>query len=286
MKQIPTRLSKLAVATCILAVLAFVPELFAATDFPVPPGRAAGPITITLGSDHNLWFTENAGLKIGRITPAGVITEFPIAGSQGLTGITSGPDGNLWFTDEFAGKIGRISTTGTGLATFSLPTNSHPQGITAGPDGNLWFVDQTQSVSAIGGAFKIGKITLGGQITEYTTGINAGVFDAENYYPAQITKGPDGNLWFTNPQAGGVGKNLVGKMTVAGAVTIYPTGDTPFAITAGPDGNLWTLESGNVAKITTSGVETEYPLTQGVGMELPPARMGIFGLPRRADLLM
>ena len=241
MKQIPTRLSRLAVATCILAVLACVPELFAATDFVVPPGRAAGPITITPGPDHNLWFTENAGLKIGRITPAGVITEFPIAGSQGLTGITSGPDGNLWFTDEFAGTIGHINTSGTGLTIFSLPATSHPQGITAGSDGNLWFVDQVQGVSAITGGFKIGKITPAGQITEYETGINAGIFDAENYYPAQITTGPDGNLWFTNPQAGAGGRNFVGTSSMAGAVMIYPTGDTPIAITAGPDGNLWAI---------------------------------------------
>jgi virginiamycin B lyase len=43
-----------------------------------------------------------AAQQIGRITPAGVITEF----SEGLTdspsGITAGPDGNLWFTEADA----------------------------------------------------------------------------------------------------------------------------------------------------------------------------------------
>src|SRR5271165_1196985 len=246
----------------VVAMLGFAPLSFASTDFNVPPGRAAAPLTITLGPDHNLWFTENAGLKIGRITSAGVVTEFPISGAQGLTGITSGPDGNLWFTDEFAGTIGHISTSGTGLATFPLPVGSHPQGIAAGPDGNLWFVDQIQTV----GGFKIGKITPGGKITEYATGIDAGIFDPEDNYPAQIAAGSDGNLWFTNPQLGSnKGISEVGKITPGGTVTTYPTNDYPGAITAGPDGNLWLLESINVAKITTSGVETEYPLTQGGG---------------------
>ena len=36
------------------------------------------PQSITAGPDGNLWFTEDFGNKIGRITPAGVITEFPI----------------------------------------------------------------------------------------------------------------------------------------------------------------------------------------------------------------
>ena len=50
---------------------------------------------------------------IGRITPAGTITEFPtpLAGSGDLEQIARGPDGNLWFT-EFTGKVGRITPAG------------------------------------------------------------------------------------------------------------------------------------------------------------------------------
>jgi virginiamycin B lyase len=43
-----------------------------------PPGR----------TDGNLWFTELTGDKIGRITPAGSINEFPVpTASSRLTGI-------------------------------------------------------------------------------------------------------------------------------------------------------------------------------------------------------
>ena len=43
-----------------------------------PPAspRAARPRGITAGPDGNLWFTEGDGDRIGRITPAGVVTEF------------------------------------------------------------------------------------------------------------------------------------------------------------------------------------------------------------------
>src|SRR5262245_24265924 len=41
-------------------------------EFPVPtPGSL--PHGIAVGPDGNLWFTERAGDKIGRITPTGVI---------------------------------------------------------------------------------------------------------------------------------------------------------------------------------------------------------------------
>jgi virginiamycin B lyase len=72
-------------------------------QFPV----SSSPWGITAGPDGNLWFTEHSGNKIGRITPAGVITEFPIPTRRsGPFGITAGPDGNLWFTETNGNKIG------------------------------------------------------------------------------------------------------------------------------------------------------------------------------------
>src|SRR4029077_187725 len=46
---------------------------------------------------------------IGRITIAGMITEFPIPTANGEPlGIAAGPDGALWFTESNGNKIGRI----------------------------------------------------------------------------------------------------------------------------------------------------------------------------------
>jgi streptogramin lyase len=242
---------------CTIAVVSLVAQTFGSTDFLVKPGRAAQPVNMVVGPDNNLWFAETTGEKIGRITTAGVITEFPVPGAQFLLGITGGPDGNIWFTDQFTGKIGHISTGGTNLTQYSLPPGSYPQGITVGPDHALWFVDQKKS-----GLFTIGTITVAGQITEYPTNINVGVFQAESFEYAEITTGPDGNLWFTNPQAGGVGMNLLGKITTAGAVTTYTLTENPLAICAG-FGNLWVMESTQVAMVTISGAETDYGLSSG-----------------------
>jgi virginiamycin B lyase len=120
-------------------------------EFALPTG-ASFPEGITAGPDGNLWFTESRGNKIGRITPAGLITEFPLLSRCGkyLTcaphGITTGPNGNLWFTMENGNAIGSISPSGSFAGGFSIPTaSSVAEGITTGPDGNLWFTEERAS---------------------------------------------------------------------------------------------------------------------------------------------
>jgi len=58
---------------------------------------------------------ELADRAVGRITPAGVVSEFPLPTAPGALGepasggTTSGPDGNVWFTIPGSDKIGMIS---------------------------------------------------------------------------------------------------------------------------------------------------------------------------------
>src|SRR5207247_333447 len=138
-----------------------------------------GHSAITAGPDGNMWFTENSGNKVGKITPNGTITEFVLpAFFSSPSGITSGPDGNLWFTETSSNKIGRITTAGA-LTEFALGSGRSPLGITSAPDGNLWFTEQL--------AARIGRITPAGAFTEFST-------DAA---PIHIMAGPDSNLWFT-----------------------------------------------------------------------------------------
>lgn len=68
------------------------------------------PISIAAGADGALWFTEQTqpGVKIGRVTTSGVLTEYSIPTASGNpTDITAGPDGALWFTEPE--KIGRLA---------------------------------------------------------------------------------------------------------------------------------------------------------------------------------
>ena len=110
-------------------------------EFSVPTAGGQ-PLGITNGPDGNLWFAEQTGNNIGRITTGGVITEFALPTAYSFpVAITSGPDGNLWFTEQNI-KIGRITTGGV-LAEFTLPETFSLllEGITSGPDGNLWFTE-------------------------------------------------------------------------------------------------------------------------------------------------
>ena len=151
------------------------------------------------------WFTEWNGCKIGRITTAGVITQFAYLGEVDPEGITQGPDGNLWFTEYGANKIGRITTAGVATQFSGLTAGGYPQYITAGSDGNLWATE--------GEGNKIARITTAGVITEYTAGLTAKGF------PAGIAAGPDGNLWIAEASAG-----KVARLTIGGPVdTVLPT---------------------------------------------------------------
>jgi virginiamycin B lyase len=69
---------------------------------------------IATGPDGNLWFAEEAGNRVGRITTDGVVTGFSGGVSTGARprGITVGADGNLWFTEANGGRIGPVDSPG------------------------------------------------------------------------------------------------------------------------------------------------------------------------------
>ncbi|MFI5868509.1 hypothetical protein [Streptomyces sp. NPDC051546] len=64
------------------------------------------------GSDGNVWFSENTGHKIGKITPAGTATDYPAptAGANPAH-LATGPDGKLWVTYSGVDKIAAVTTS-------------------------------------------------------------------------------------------------------------------------------------------------------------------------------
>ena len=219
------------------------------TEFPLPAG--SNPAGIATGPDGNLWFTEfTVNPKVGRITTAGAVTEFPLPRPDATpSGIVAGPDGNLWFTQAdfemgFEGYISRITPAGT---ITQFPTGSFPHEIALGSDGAFWFTESSIQANSIG------RITTAGARTYTSYSIPT------SGYPWGIAAGPDGNLWFTEYA------NKIGRITTSGVIREFPLptpGSAPLGITAGPDGNLWFTESGGnkIGRITTTGVITEFPL--------------------------
>ena len=218
------------------------------TEFPLlrPNSEPSG---ITTGPDGNLWFTEVVGAhlmgQIGRITPKGTITEFPLLNTsyEEVTTITAGLDGNLWFNEYNANRIGRITPTGV-IQEFPVPMpKGHPAGVARGPDGNLWFTEFA--------ANQIGRITPTGTIQEFPV-------PTKQSEPFEITTGPDGNLWFTEFAA-----NQIGRITPAGTLQEFPIPTAqsgPDRIVTGPDGNLWFTEynANQIGCITPAGIVKEF----------------------------
>jgi virginiamycin B lyase len=154
------------------------------TLFPTPDANA-NIEGLTVGPDGNLWFTIAAG-ALGRLTPAGAMTMFPLPqhpeGLPAPGGICAGPDGSLWFVEWIGNRIGRMTVDGA-VTELDVPGSKFlGHSIVAGPDGNLWFMQQDSNT--------LNRITPGGVITKFP-------IPSDNVASSILTRGPDGNIWFS-----------------------------------------------------------------------------------------
>lgn len=139
------------------------------------------------------------------------------------------------------------------ITEYPIPTSgATPQEIAVGSDSALWFTEVLGN--------NIGRVTTSGSITEYP-------IPTSDSRPIGITSGPDGALWFTEKFG-----NNIGRISIAGVITEYPLPASysfPTSIITGPDGALWFIVRTNlnnnygysVARMTTSGEFTQYPIT-------------------------
>ena len=144
------------------------------TKFLLPTANA-WPGEITTGADGNLWFTERPVDKVGRLTPAGVITEF--GNLSAPASITAGPDHNIWFASSITPIVGKITPTGS---VTLFPTPEVPYQIRPGRGNNLLFTEPR--------ANRIATITTSGIVTE------SPVFPRSA--PTGITSGVGRQVWF------------------------------------------------------------------------------------------
>jgi streptogramin lyase len=159
-----------------------------------------------------------------------------------------------------AGKITEFPV----LTANSSTVNTLLIAITSGSDGSLWFTeaklssDQSQADQSL-----IGRITPGGKVNEF-------LLPATNTLPTGITKGPDGNLWFTESADINSGSiptyfGKIGYITPGGRINefLLPAANSdPLMIASGPDGNLWFTDPGtnHIGRISTHGKLSEFPL--------------------------
>jgi virginiamycin B lyase len=153
--------------------------------------------------------------------------------------------GSMWVADSGGDAIHRVETNGS-TQTYALDEDSFPTSIVEGPDGALWFTEGRDD--------EIGRITAGGEVTEYPL-LSTSTFSGD------IAVGPDGNLWFSESNT-----DKLGRITTDGVVTEFDVpgeNGMPGAIVAGPDGALYVAERNDnvISRVTTDGVFTaEYEL--------------------------
>jgi len=163
----------------------------------------------------------------------------------------------------------RIVSAQGPIKEYALPAGN-PIGITTGSDGNVWFTTSDA---------ELGRITRSGEIVEFTipqtppctTNCPAhAVPCAPDCLPQgrEITTGPDGNLWFTQPFSDYVARAQISTNGVSFTEYPAPTGcGGPLrfcldGITTGPDGNLWFSEPSRhqIGRLTpASGAIAEFP---------------------------
>jgi streptogramin lyase len=203
------------------------------------------------GPDGNMWFADSGSAgtdaAIGKVTPAGQITEYasPIGGKPWW--IIVGPDESLWFAATRA--VGRVTTAGA-LGAYELPGALGE--LATGPDGNVWFTYGSGATAAIG---RIEHHSDGSAtITLFQTGLDP------HSVPERIMAA-DGYLWFTDLSGA---EPAVGRVSPNGQITEFREGlaadSNIIDIAAGPDGNVWFTDNGTgaIGRITPAGQITEF----------------------------
>jgi virginiamycin B lyase len=199
--------------------------------FPVP-SPAADLQHIVAGPDGALWFTEQGAGKVGRITTAGQITEYPIPNNaSGLA--DSGPTdivpsgGGLWFLTDIGESTYRMATNGTFTLVYS--NEFYPAANLSPSDtGGVWLMQSFGDGDTQDGQALV-RVDPDGTATDYPA--------THTNHLYSIAEAPDGSVWFNN------GGSYLYRMTDAGAQTSsplsLPSPNEVSSIAFGHDGTVW-----------------------------------------------
>ena len=213
---------------------------------------------LILGSDGNVWY---AGFSnVGNITPAGVATNYPLAGIGGICAGAAGDriarakDGGLWISVACAvgSQLLHVTTTGV-FATSPLPAAFiNPQGLVVGKDGNVYIAGSDDGPTSA-----ILQATVSGASVTGTSIVDIANAATDTFGIAQSS---GGDLWATNDDctstlirlhlATGFAQSSTSVFhTMAGCVN-------PAFLVALPDGSLWVPEAGYAERVLPGSSQT------------------------------
>lgn len=235
---------------------------------------------IVAGPDGNVWFTLASATKdVGKITPAGVVTEYELPGIEEPIGIAPGPEGRLW-------------VTATGKATSFLP--SDPKGAEAsfksalinaeanlvfGPDGSFWVASNEKvakfspadftgtikevpvagtlspkDIDVAGSLIVIADNSAGKRIVTLTTSGVQKDFAIKGGSQG-VAGAPDGQIAYSDAAAVPEESGLITPPNPAQSFELL--GD-PFGVAYGSDKAFWIAQfaAGGVTRVTPAGART------------------------------
>jgi virginiamycin B lyase len=147
-------------------------------EFPIPTANCRPIAVIPDPAEKFMWFTEESGLKIGKISPDGKIAEYPVPALQKndvLASLAFDREGNLWVQvyvdaanpvppgrdyilkfDKSIRNIRGNDLSGVPFVMHALPSKmSMMHRIKMDYAGNLWFTEMMTD--------KLGKISINGK---------------------------------------------------------------------------------------------------------------------------
>ncbi len=257
------------------------------------------PVSITVGTDGNLYFSESGQNKIGELIPAGEPAPTPFPANETITdpstGITysaashppsgymfakgsfaeftlgssasmpdqlTGFDNSVYFTDTGTNEVGELTPMTGSNSELPVPSNaSLGGGISSAPDGNLYFTAT--------GAGNVGEIDalppVPGPITVFEV---APSIDPMGITSVQSASGT--SVYFTEYSA-----DEIGELSLPPGASVSTTGSSmtsfgiptpnsePEGIAVGPGGNVYFTESatGKIGELNiTTHLVTEFPI--------------------------
>ena len=215
----------------------------------LPAGSAPGGDIAFIGSgwgiapgpDGNVWFTDSGSTKgIGRITPAGAITEFSagLPATSKPAGLAAGPDGNLWFADHsgvnevqtvsFSGFVAGDKFT---LTTFAGPTSEIEWSATP-------TTLRTRIRTALEGVLGVGNVLVQSSASPPVTSTGELSTTDVSLMSCTTTVG-SGTCGVAETTNGA--PNTFGRISPSGSISEFDANGAsrPEGLATGPDGNLW-----------------------------------------------
>jgi streptogramin lyase len=184
---------------------------------------------LAFGADGSLWyrldFTDARGRRraeIDRIDEDTPILRVPIPAVTRVRSSVVGPEGTFWAIDPGPGRpnLLRISPAGH-LSRLPLPRRGLPEILASDPAGDLFMTEYRSPPRSYGQAW-IDRLTPAGAIKRFRL---RGIHEI-----ADLTAGPDGDLWFTGRVA--AGPRQIDSMTPGGVVATPTCIDPACALSA------------------------------------------------------